>query len=222
MSALAFVVKSDSIDLLTDSLSLDVDDGLVASLDSKQMPIGVTAALAMNGWARPCNEFMALASRCETFDDFLSRFSTCWAMLQRSLLLEYPEDKYRVDPFTYIAAAVGWSESTGKPEGYTADSVTGQIVPVKAFALGGGDDAMDSNISFVRRYYRDPDSFDALADGVALFDRMRGSPVAVDGRECRAVGGSLQHTVITPAGIRSSIIHTWPADRVGEKLYEVN
>lgn len=224
MSALAFVCKPDCVEVLTDTLSFDVQSGRVVGLAGKQVRIGSSGVIATNGWALPSDIFTRLAAdTCSTFDEIVIHGPEIWQAVGNAVRAEYPAERYRYDPYVYIAAIAGWSEERTRSEAYMFDSVTGAGVgnPVTAFALGGGDESMDDVLEFIRRFHRTPDEFDAERDGIPLFESMRRScSPAGELRRCGTVGGSVERSVVGPAGIHSAIIHSW-ADRVGD-LVEVS
>jgi hypothetical protein len=219
VSALAFVCKAGVAEILTDSLSIDCEDGRVSDLGSKQVFIGSSGVLALNGWALPCDLFAALAAEnCPDFDEVVSRAPELWDAVGRAVRAEFPQERYRYDPFVYVAAIVGWSAARRRAEGYMFDSFTGGSVgrPIITFAMGGGNDSADGALGFIRRFYREPEQFDARRHGIRLFEAMRRS--SLDGGQYGTVGGSIQHSIVSASGIKDAIIHTWPADRVGERV----
>ncbi|MET4425858.1 hypothetical protein [Bradyrhizobium sp. RT3a] len=221
MSALAFVCKSDRAEILTDSLSVDSEDGRVSDLGSKQVFVGSSGVVAMNGWALPCDLFAALAvENCSDFDDLVNRTPELWDLVGRAVRAEFPQERYRYEPFIYVAALVGWSASRRRAEGYMFDSLTGGSVgrPITAFAMGGGNDGAEDTLAFIRRFYREPEEFNAQRDGIPLFEKMRQSSTDLGDVVCHTVGGSIQHSIVSASGIKDASIHTWAADRLGERV----
>lgn len=220
MSALAFVCNADCVEVLTDTLSFDVETGRVGSLDGKQTRIGSTAVIASVGWALPGDLFCKFAEEtCSTFDELVRLGPELWQVVGDAVRAEYPAEQYRYDPYVYIAAVAGWSHERSRAEAYMFDSVTGASVgkSVTAFALGGGDESMDDVLGFIRRFHRAPDEFEAGRHGIPLFESMRrSSSVVGDNRRC-TVGGSIERSRIGPAGIQGAVIHSWP-DSVGDLL----
>ncbi|UQD69570.1 hypothetical protein JEY40_26580 [Bradyrhizobium japonicum] len=220
MSALAFVCKAGCVEVLTDTLSFDVETGRVADLSGKQVQIGTSGIIATNGWAMPSDIFTGLATdNCSTFDELVTYGPEIWQAVGNAVRAEYPSERYRYDPYVYIAAIAGWSHERGRSEAYMFDSVTGASVgsPVTAFALGGGDESMDDVLGFIRRFHRAPDEFDAEQHGIQLFESMRRSSSLVGEQRRFTVGGSVERSLVGPAGIQSAAIHNW-ADRVGERV----
>lgn len=218
MSALAFVCKAGRVEVLTDTLSFDVESGRVADLGGKQTRIGTSAVVAAVGWALPGDLFAEYATEaCSSFDELVSLGPELWRVVGNAVHAEYPAERYRYDPFVYIAAIAGWSHERGRSEAYMFDSVTGASVgnPVTAFALGGGDESMDDVLGFIRRFHRQPDEFEAEQHGVRLFESMRRSCSLIGEHRRCTVGGSIERSIIGPSGIQSATIHNW-ADRVGE------
>lgn len=221
MSALAFVCKSDSVEVLTDSLSINIDDGLVSDLGSKQILVGVTGVIAMNGWAWPCDLFAGLvAKHCRDFDELVTGADELWSAVNSAMLDRFPDDRFRRDPFFYVAALAGWSRARGRAEAYMFDSLSGVNGQrrITAFVMGGGAESMDETLAFIRRFHREPEKFDAHRDGIPIFESMRRSPSLVDDRLCHTVGGAIQYSVVDDSCIRTEIIHTWASDRVGQLL----
>lgn len=219
MSALAFVCKSDSVEVLTDSLSINLENGRVSDLDSKQVFVGSSGVLALNGWAGPCDLFAELATdTCADFDGLMSRADELWSSVNSTMLDRFPDDKYRHDPFFYVAALAGWSRARGRAEAYMFDSLSGERGRhrITAFVMGGGAESMDETLAFIRRFHSEPEQFDARRDGIPVFESMRQSPALIDDRLHYTVGGSIQHSIVTAAGIQDAIIHTWARDRVGQ------
>lgn len=218
MSALAFVCKSHGVEVLTDTLSFDVEDGRVAGLGGKQVQIGTSGIIAANGWAMPSDLFAGLAAEaCSTFDELVSHGPEIWSAVGNAVRAEYPSERYRYDPYVYIAAVAGWSHERGRSEAYMFDSVTGASVgnPVTAFALGGGDESMDDVLGFIRRFHRFPEEFEAGRHGIQLFESMRRSSTLMGEHRCYTVGGSIQHSIVGPTGIVEVVLHSWD-DQVGE------
>ncbi|MFB6419898.1 hypothetical protein [Bradyrhizobium tunisiense] len=198
MSALAFVCKAGCVEVLTDTLSFDVETGRVSGLDGKQIRIGSAAVIASVGWALPGDLFSKFAEEtCSTFDELVHLGPELWQVVGDAVRAEYPAERYRYDPYVYIAAIAGWSHERGRAEAYMFDSVTGASVgkAVTAFALGGGDESMDDVLGFIRRFHPAPDEFNAAQHGVPLFESMRhSSSLVADHRRC-TVGGSIERSV---------------------------
>jgi hypothetical protein len=213
VSALAIVCKSDSVEILTDSLVVSVDDGSVVALSSKQAFVGTGGVIAHVGWALPGALFAAaFEDRCPDFDELVDHAPDTWRELDAKMRADFPSDCFRHDPYFYMVAIAGWSHKRGRSEAYKLCSDSFGAIDQTIITFGGGPDCFTNQAEFIRRFNPQREQFDARRDGLLLFEAMRSAPLMLGGGPCRTVGGSVQHTVVNATGIQDAIIHTWDDD----------
>ncbi len=221
MSALAAVRTNSAIHLLTDAAGTSIHDaatyGLMMEVSSKQVVAPSGMVFACCCYFAPTVRFAELAAECAGYDDV--------ALSSDLLFAEAVKELGRLqDEFCGVFYA-GWSERAKRlcmsitysdPRAYHRQFWHEYDVP--AIAIGPAPPARELGDEFVKRFTDDPDSFDPRRDGLPLLENMRTQcRCEDDGRSYHAIGGYVQLTTVTPADIKTAIIHHWP-DETGRRI----
>lgn len=214
MSGIIVVRQADAIHVVTDACTTRLEDGAVVAIGRKQTVTRNRVLVAGMGLWPPCVRLARLADeRGMTFDEVANALPDLW----RESLATVPDWGKAVRCFAMVA---GWSQerqcldvSTIETMGDGRDEVTNDYVIVYAGAPTlSSRDVVDT---FVRRFCAAPETFDAHRDGVEFMETLRRHHWHQFEQAKRpAVGGFVQHTVLTRTSVTSRIIHHWP-DRLG-------
>lgn len=211
MSALIAVCGPDAVHLLTDAVRM-TPDGIVWEITRKQAILKNGAAAAGIGFSPACLRFAQLADACaKNFDEMVAATPRLWAEARSTLSTKEKE-------LRCAAVFAGWSEKGTRLKLHLILAEGGTYADAVVYAAGPTESADVLVDPFVKRFAADPNSFDARRDGVELMEGMRLHHPRQFGRlRWPAVGGFVQHTVITRTDVETEIIHHWP-DTVGRHI----
>jgi hypothetical protein len=217
MSALVAVCKSDRIHILTDAACTWLANGTVSRFVSKQNTTAVPGCIIACMSYMPIAERFAelAAARCRDFDALVAAADQIW----RETLEIVPGEGLDPEDGKLGVAFAGWSVERNWPEAHVIDlAESPKAFECSMFALGPTKAADDIVEAFIAKFGDAPDSFDPIRDGIATVEELRRRCLTeFDHGAFPLVGGYIEHSEITRAGISTRIIHRWP-DRVGENI----
>jgi hypothetical protein len=216
MSAMTATIQEDRIIMLTDA-AFYKPDGTLTRLASKtlQIPI-IPAAFSSRGADVAFHVFAlaALSHRMETWDDFVAASDDVLADFESMFRAIAPKESCQL-------MMAGWSADHDRGEVLfrTLHPQYGLAAGTTYFWCGpchatfGIDGAMMG----------DPVRFDARRHGIAAFEDARMTSVdltcgqATEPVMGHSIGGWIDATEISAAGVATSRLHTWP-DEIGHKI----
>jgi hypothetical protein len=223
MTAVNIILKPGEAHLLTDGAGLGPDQTLAAIRDKAYLFPTFPAAMALLGTDILGADSAACVrmSHATDFDELLEIIEP---------VMTASAAKFSVQK-SYELHVVGWSSRRKAMEcwfipGHRWHAENG-FPAVRAFELNKVDDPfgcinpVPSQEAIEATGWQLPtaESFDPVRDGIALMEAQRRKPAPLmgGGPPLHGIGGFVQHTVITPSSVRSSVIHRWP-DKVGSKI----
>lgn len=210
MTAILAVRKADRVELFSDTAAIDVG-GVVIGFAAKQFLRPPNTVIAFTGTVQTALEFVRRANLqgFDAFDGLIDCAETLW---RESL-------QFANDPRAGLQAIVmaGRSDRRGQLELYSIDSIENRLEDGgDIFASGPCEDSGPILTAFSDKYKSDPEQIRPQA-AITLFEDLRRSPRQFLHGTAPAVGGSIDHTIISHDGASTAVLHRWP-DVVGERI----
>jgi hypothetical protein len=212
MSAIFALCSADVVHVLSDAATTATKEGRIVALAPKQAALRNGVLVAGIGLWPPVAHFARLADELATFDDVTRAAPELWAEV-RERMPAAAKDVLGVTAFA------GWSDERERmvlhfvqwPDAFTYD--------VPGYAGGPSADCAEFASNFGKPFVDEPASFDPSRDGVQFFEMLRRRHFRdFDDGKHPAVGGWVDHSIVTREGAETRVIHTWPSDTVGRLI----
>lgn len=208
------------VDVLTDAAGTNAKDGTVAMIRHKQTITRAGVLVAGSGLWPPANHFVELANDL-TLDEIAAAAPELWTGATKTLSAESKE-------IPHVVLVAGWSQDErvrlhimqgGAGATELLIDVAGDGLPPVAYVTAPDESACELVNTLAKRFGDERTPFDPVRDGVGIMQNLRRNyPKQFELAQRPAIGGSVQHGVVTRAGVEIRTIHMWPSDKVGQPI----
>jgi hypothetical protein len=206
--------KDGAFHFFTDGGVFDSKGELLATAQKTHMISHMPAALTILGPRAFAGALYGYAATCATFDHLID--TVVWALGSYEALIKKGAEQDGMSPNFQLFMA-GYSQRLNRLAAFMLASSDGsplelQELPEATLNPPPCDEALKS----VGWTY--PEQFDVERDGMKIIHAQRLTPLPFDdGSTGCAIGGFIQHTVVTRDQITTRIIHRWP-DEIGKRI----